>query len=277
MPAAIKVVSAAESANADNISPGKECLPVQCKLTVGAPDDPFEREADEMADKIMRMPEQNFIQRKCSHCEEEEKIQQKTYASFVQRKCAHCEEEEKIQGKPARSFIQRKESAGTPVASDNANVQIKASSGRGNNMDATTLSFMENRFDTNFNDVKIHTNKEAIELNRELGAKAFTVGNDIYFNNQEYQPQSDHGKHLLAHELTHVVQQNGKIQRKTDAPGITGTLTKQQFIEVMKNTYGVEKIYTGTMEDQIKSMYLDPKDVATLPGWVSWDPDQKPQ
>ena len=46
---------------------------ILCKLAIGVPDDPFEHEADAMADTIMRMPEQNFIQRKCNHCEEEEK------------------------------------------------------------------------------------------------------------------------------------------------------------------------------------------------------------
>src|SRR4029453_14299965 len=48
-------------------------LPIQRKLTIGSPDDPLEHEADYMADKVMRMPEQNFVQRKCAECEEEEK------------------------------------------------------------------------------------------------------------------------------------------------------------------------------------------------------------
>ena len=70
-------------------------LSIQCKLSVGAVDDPLEDEADAMADKVMRMPEQNLIQRKCAHCEEEEKAQRKPLASFIQKKCAACEEEEK--------------------------------------------------------------------------------------------------------------------------------------------------------------------------------------
>jgi hypothetical protein len=82
-------------------------------------------------------------------------------------------------------------------------------------MDATTRSFMESGFSTDFSGVKIHTNNEGIQMNRELSAKAFTVGNDIYFNEGEYQPNSDNGKHLLAHELTHTIQQNnGKISKQ---------------------------------------------------------------
>ncbi|MBL0341286.1 MAG: DUF4157 domain-containing protein [Bacteroidetes bacterium] len=75
-------------------------------------------------------------------------------------------------------------------------------------MDTGTRSFMENRFGADFGNVKIHTDSQSSHLNRELNAKAFTVGNDIYFNSGKYSPQSESGKHLLAHELTHVVQQN---------------------------------------------------------------------
>ena len=61
-------------------------LQIQCQLAIGAADDPLEHEADAMADKVMRMPEQNFIQRKCAHCEEEEKVQRKPLTPFIQKK-----------------------------------------------------------------------------------------------------------------------------------------------------------------------------------------------
>lgn len=60
-----------------------------------------------------------------------------------------------------------------------------------------------------FSNVRIHTDFDAIQMNEELGAKAFTHGNDIYFNSGQYTPENPSGKHLLAHELTHVVQQSG--------------------------------------------------------------------
>jgi Domain of unknown function (DUF4157) len=171
---------------------------IQFKLAIGAPDDPLEHEADAMADTIMRMPEQNFIQRKCAECEEEEKVQRKPLASFIQRKGS---------------------SAGT-VASDAISNKINASKGSGSNMDSHTQSFMQSRFGADFSDVKIHTGNESTQLNRELGAKAFTVGNDIYFNEEQFNPNSSEGKHLLAHELTHTVQQgnssNEWVSRKCD-------------------------------------------------------------
>jgi hypothetical protein len=60
-------------------------LPIQCRLNVGAVDDPLEQEADDMAGRVMRMPEPAFIQRKCAHCEEEEKAQRKPMPAFTQR------------------------------------------------------------------------------------------------------------------------------------------------------------------------------------------------
>src|SRR5436190_8978074 len=101
-------------------------------------------------------------------------------------------------------------------------------------------------FGNDFSNVKIHTDTEAIQMNHELNAKAFTVGNDVYFNQGEYQPGSESGKHLLAHELTHVVQQkendSGKtIQRRVIDSHVTTTagilarlgLTRQEVIDTI--------------------------------------------
>ena len=160
-------------------------LPIQRKLSI--------------VDTIIRMPEQNF----------------------VQRKCAHCEEEKKLQRKPLASFIQRKETLSGTVAPDVISNKINASKGNGNSMDGNTHSFMQSRFGADFSDVKIHTGSESVQLNRELNAKAFTVGNDIYFNEGQYSPGSGEGKHLLAHELTHTLQQNSFIQRQAQPQAIS--------------------------------------------------------
>lgn len=80
-------------------------------------------------------------------------------------------------------------------------------------MDDNTQTFMQSRFGADFSDVKIHTGGEAIQMNRELNAKAFTQGNDIYFNEGQYNPDSTDGKYLLAHELTHTLQQSASIRR----------------------------------------------------------------
>jgi hypothetical protein len=174
---------------------------IQFKLSVGAVSDPLEDEADAMADKIMRTPEQNFIQ----------------------RKCAECEKEEKVQRKPLTSFIQMKQSSfnNNVVASDSVSHQIQSTKGGGNAMPETTKSFMESRFGADFSNVNIHTGSYASQLSHQLNAQAFTIGNNIYFNEGKYSPESSDGKHLLAHELTHTVQQgdtftaaNNTIQRQ---------------------------------------------------------------
>lgn len=127
----------------------------------------------------------------------------------ARRKCADCEDEEKedIQRKPETSFLQAKANDAAPVT-DTVADSIQSSKGSGSAMDGHTGSFMQRRFGVDFSNVRIHTGTEAVQMSRELNAKAFTTGNDIYFNEGQYQPGSDSGKHLLAHELTHVIQQN---------------------------------------------------------------------
>jgi Domain of unknown function (DUF4157) len=85
--------------------------------------------------------------------------------------------------------------------------------GSGSSLDKNTQPFMESRFGADFSSVRIHTGSESIQMNKELNAKAFTVGNNIYFNQGGYQPNSPEGKQLLAHELTHVVQQGNGLKR----------------------------------------------------------------
>lgn len=133
----------------------------------------------------------------------------------LQRKCSACAEEEKetIDRKPLTSFIQRKESAGTGTVTDAMSSEINSTRGSGKEMDANTKGVMESRFGTDFSNVKIHTGESAVQMNRALNAQAFTVGNDIYFNEGEYQANTHHGKQLLAHELAHTLQQGNMIRR----------------------------------------------------------------
>jgi len=73
--------------------------------------------------------------------------------------------------------------------------------------------------------VRVHTDSSAVQMTREMGAKAFTHGNHIYFNQGQYAPETLAGKHLLAHELTHVVQQDSRIRRKPDQTVAATTLS----------------------------------------------------
>ncbi len=105
-------------------------------------------------------------------------------------------------------------SGGAPVSGAAAS-QIISSSGSGSGLDGQARSFFEPRFGTNLGDVRIHTGPEAAHLNRQLSAKAFTIGSDIYFGAGEYRPNTQGGKHLIAHEVAHALQQDSRtISRK---------------------------------------------------------------
>jgi Domain of unknown function (DUF4157) len=81
-------------------------------------------------------------------------------------------------------------------------------SGAGSSLDMGTRSFMESRFGQDFSDVRVHTDDAAAEAARLVQAQAFTTGRDIYFGRNRYQPQTREGQKLLAHELTHTIQQS---------------------------------------------------------------------
>lgn len=157
-------------------------LPIQTKLSIGQPNDKYEREADSVADRIMRMP-------------------QKT--PNIQTKCAACEEEEKVRTKPLRM----KSDGGTTRSLVGLSNQLNKSKGNGRPLPIATNQFMSQAFSRDFSGVKIHTGADAVHMNQALNARAFTYGAAIYFNKNQYHPESPSGKKLLAHELTHVVQQ----------------------------------------------------------------------
>jgi hypothetical protein len=191
---------------------------LQTKLTVGPVDDAYEREADAVADQVVRSPLSG------TQFQGANSATTKGEPS-IQRKCATCEQEEKVQRKALPS-IQRKAQSATAQVSPQINQAIHASRGGGQSLDQTTRGYMETNFGRDFGSVKVHTGPQAAALNQSLSAKAFTVGNDIYFNHGQYDPQSQSGRHLLAHELTHTVQQgagaNPLIQRKNVSGGQFG-------------------------------------------------------
>src|SRR5437899_4548235 len=92
-------------------------------------------------------------------------------------------------------------------------------SGGGSPLDRETRGFMETRLGSDFSDVRVHTDAKASESARSVQAHAYTVGSDVVFQSGQYAPESDSGKKMLAHELTHVVQQRSGPVAGTPAPG----------------------------------------------------------
>lgn len=92
---------------------------------------------------------------------------------------------------------------------------VESSKGSGQSLDDFTRSEMESKMGTDFSDVKIHTGSQANNMSESINAKAFTHGQDVYFKNGNYNPSSNEGKELLAHELVHTQQQSsGQVQPK---------------------------------------------------------------
>jgi hypothetical protein len=92
-------------------------------------------------------------------------------------------------------------------------------SGGGSALDESTRNFMESRLGADLGDVRIHTGSKATEAARSVQAHAYTVGTDVVFQDGQYSPSSTEGKKMLAHELTHVIQQKAGPVAGTPAPG----------------------------------------------------------
>ncbi len=105
--------------------------------------------------------------------------------------------------------------AGESEVAPEVEAAIQRARGSGQTLDSGVRAQMEPAFGADFGDVRVHTDAEADMLNRAVSARAFTTGQDVFFREGEYQPSSSSGKELLAHELAHVVQQNGnQVQAK---------------------------------------------------------------
>ncbi|WCT10371.1 eCIS core domain-containing protein [Mucilaginibacter jinjuensis] len=290
---------------------------VQAKLTVSQPDDPYEKEADHVAESVMSMPEPvaastpkdepEKVQLKEEE-QQEEVVQPKLQSpqiTALQRKKDDATVQPKLSAIIQRSEDSNYETVSAGAGCDstvqcranNINIQrsgrappqstgnfessLSNSNGSGSALPDSTRSFMEGRFNANFGDVRIHTGSTAETLSRDINAQAFTHGNNIYFNSGKYSPHTVSGGQLLAHELTHTIQQGAvktnsnstiarkpMIQRAADGaasiPQLNNAIAKakaeegkvnankdgddgfrvgwQRLLEFFKTTFGAERI-----------------------------------
>jgi len=106
-----------------------------------------------------------------------------------------------------RLLAQRSDSGTTELDDDTA-TRINSARGGGQSLDTTVQQKMGDAMGSDFSGVRVHTGSESNELNEQVGARAFTTGQDVFFRDGEYSPSSSGGQELIAHELTHVVQQS---------------------------------------------------------------------
>ena len=174
---------------------GRGCdLPLhQPRLTI---DNQQEQEADRVAESVMRMPASETVQTGSAISDQQK----------LQRTCAKCEEETNDQ-------VHRSATGVGPDFAPPVVHEVLRSPGHA--LDASTLAYMEPRFGHDFAKVRVHTDSKAASSARSVKASAYTVGNDIVFDSGRFDSNSHDGRRLLAHELTHVVQQSSR-----QAPGM---------------------------------------------------------
>ena len=197
--------------------------PLQRKATISSPGDAFEREADDVADKVMRMAD----------------APEPTAAPpAIQRKCASCEDEEK-------HIHTQRATLATPAASLDTGAAVHAAAGGGAPLSHDVRSYFEPRFGRDFSQVRVHTDGAAVNAARSVQARAYTLGRDIVFGSGAYAPASNEGRRLIAHELTHVVQQGGRAGRM------------QRKLSVDEKASDDPKTAASTIDTLIKSLCPD--------------------
>jgi|GEM_PF-1906392 len=181
-------------------------IAIQAKLNIGEPNDKYEQEADDTASKVVQQinsPTQDKSVQKQESMEEEDELQMKSISN-IQRE-ESMEEEDELQMK---SLVQKRENFGGGEASTDLESSIQSARGSGQSLDTGLQAKMGQSMGADFSDVKVHTDSQSDQLNKSIQAKAFTTGQDVFFRQGAYDPSSRGGQELIAHELTHVVQQN---------------------------------------------------------------------
>jgi hypothetical protein len=172
----------------------------QAKLRIGQPGDIYEQEADRVAEQVMRMPEPQVSN--------ETKVSNPAGNNSIQRKCPGCKKGTKIEKEEEEEKLQKKEASGsTPEVTPELESRFSAVRGGGQHLPQSVRNFYEPRFDADFSGVRVHTDAYAAETAKSINARAFTVGNNIAFGAGQFAPESHEGRKLLAHELTHTIQQ----------------------------------------------------------------------
>ncbi|MES3020477.1 MAG: DUF4157 domain-containing protein [Pseudomonadota bacterium] len=194
----------------DFFAPATAGAAIQTKLTVNQAGDKFEQEADRMADKVMRAPA--------------------------------AADDKLATGAPDQKLL-RKESGAAPSVDGATQSAIGNKMSGGMPLSNDVRGFMEPRFGADFGNVRVHNDAESAGLSNRLSARAFTYQNHVFFSHNQYQPGTSDGKHLLAHELTHTIQQGHAIQRSPQVSTNAGTPSIQRLGVQDALDYFADKAY----------------------------------
>jgi hypothetical protein len=248
--------------------------PIQREMTVGSANDPLEEEADAVAERVMRNPRDFYLDPRVSSfqpyqiggrgeqvvarlaraAQEEEAAQLKAEVPEI----SHMgEQDEEMQYKSVQRNDAASPEGGTVSPELQRRIEGVRNSG-GEKLPDSEREFFESRMGHDFGDVRIHTGSEAAQVSRDVNAKAFTIGRDVVFGEGEYRPGTTEGRRLMAHELTHTVQQGAagarEIQRLPRAPMFhKGDITFHQTMPVSEDGVGWQ-----TAQFPIRFVFGDP-------------------
>jgi hypothetical protein len=291
---------------------------IQAKLKLGPAGDQYEREADRVAQQVVRQMSAQPLRPQPVQRQplEEEELQMKPLAGTISPLQRKDEPRPKVvltkpaagtipQPKPPAATISRVQRAPTPhftkslfaqrqeeedelqmkplhgseggEVEQSVEKQIQTARGGGKPLDNKVRGSMEKGFGADFSNVRVHTGGQADKLNRSLNARAFTVGSDLFFKSGEYNPGSSGGKQLLAHELTHTVQQGAAgAQREMIQPKLAGAALafRQQggglTGEVVAKKVFSLGIYKSTYEKILNAVIAYEKEEAKGKKSTSW-------
>jgi hypothetical protein len=208
----------------DSHQTGKKSAFFQAKLSVNQPGDKYELEADSVANAVVnnKTTASDIQQKKINSIQ---RVSAPVGADLEKEKKKGIQKmDDPLKDKKKIAAVQTKPGESSNVAPANVSSKIENSSGTGSTLPRSSLSEMNSSFGVDFSDVKIHDDSDAVNMNNELHSQAFTHGRDIYFNQGKFHPENTEGKFLLAHELTHVIQQGKGVQKKQIQRSFWGTV-----------------------------------------------------
>ena len=173
-----------------------------------------EKEKEKVQKKDEPKKEEEKVQKKDEPKKEEEKVMKKDQPKKEEEKVQKKEQPRKEEEKPLQRKPEGNSTAAPEIAAD-----IRQHEGRGEPLPPKVLLEMNAGLGKDFSDVRIHNDQDAAAMSDELEAQAFTHKKDIYFNSGKFDPYRSNGKFLLAHELAHVVQQQGSEMKAAGAGG----------------------------------------------------------
>lgn len=227
------------------------------KHNISQPDDEYEQEAERVAERIMHMPDVSKLPDSVANTQHDKTEVEKQL------------DEEEPQLKPLETQMSPPAAPDEPDDNGSNGSNNNGSNSNGEPLPVLIRQFFEPRFASNFNQVRIHTNHQANVFAASINAKAYTSGNNIVFGKGYFQPESYTGKHLLAHELTHVIQQNPKGSYSSK-PGLNSisplsTPTLQRDPEEQTDPDPVREILT-----ELARYYVDDADAVGDSDYIAW-------